>query len=261
LKKLHLMTEEKLNRMVEERLVAHTQQASDTHERELLMKQANIRSLQAQINPHFLYNALECIRAQAILDGADEIASITKALSLFFRYNISNKGDHIPLKDEFENVRNYMLIQQYRYKDRMTLDINYDDQNTEILDMLLPKLVLQPLVENSIVHGFSDMLNGARIIISATKVADHISIKVVDNGKGMDLEELTALKEKLRNPEIAMEEPSEQEQNGIALVNVNRRIQLFYGQPYSLNITSCVGEGTEIELFLPRQKNAGTYGR
>lgn len=258
MKKILLVTEEKLNQLIQKKVDEVSKEVSNSHERELLMKQANIQSLQAQINPHFLYNALECIRAQAIMDGADEIASITKALSLFFRYNINNTGDLITLKEEFENVRNYMLIQQYRYKDRMSLEILYDGDDTEVVDMLLPKLVLQPIVENCIVHGFSEMLTGARISICATKVEGHMSIKVKDNGKGMDVERLTILRKKLRNPEFNVEDRQNPSQNGIAMTNVNRRIQLFFGEDYGLNISSCIGEGTEVELFLPRQ-NGGFY--
>jgi len=245
--------------MIDERVANQILEANNNHERELLMKQANIRSLQAQINPHFLYNALECIRAQAIIDGAEEIASITKALSLFFRYNISMKGNLITLQDEFENVQNYMTIQQYRYKDRMSLEIRCDQHDAELMDMLLPKLVLQPLVENSIVHGFRDMTSGAYIIISAEKIANHTSIKVIDNGKGMSIEELNALRDKLRNQESILHDTQDQNENGIALLNVNRRIQLFYGQDYSMNITSCKGEGTQIELFLPRNEISNAY--
>jgi len=248
-----------MHQLIEDQVAYKIQEANNNHERELLMKQANIQSLQAQINPHFLYNALECIRAQAIIDGAEEIASITKALSLFFRYNISMKGDLITLRDEFENVQNYMLIQQYRYKDRMSLEIQCDRHDAEIMDMLLPKLVLQPLVENSIVHGFSDMTSGACILIRAEKIANHTSIKVIDNGKGMNVEELNALRDKLRNQESILHDNQEHNQNGIALLNVNRRIQLFYGQDYSLNITSCKGEGTQIELFLPRNEIPNAY--
>ena len=249
--KIHILSDRRLNSLIEQRISEYTEKTSRTYERELLMKQANISTLQAQINPHFLYNALECIRAQAILQDADQIAEVTQALSRFFRYNISNKGDIITLKDELDNIRNYMLIQQYRFKDRMSLEFNYDEEDSTLLNMRLPKLVFQPIVENSILHGFKNLSSGAKITITAKRTNKHADIVISDNGEGMDVSELQRVRDKLNAPGRFIDSLSETAGTGIALTNVSKRIELFFGQSYTLDITSCRGAGTDVEFFLP----------
>ncbi len=253
MKKFYIMTDKKLKKLIETKAAQQTSYANESYERELLIKQANIAAMQAQINPHFLYNALECIRAQAILEGSNEIAAVSQALSRFFRYNISSKSDIITLKDEFENVRDYIIIQQYRFKDRISLETKCDMDDKEIMEILLPKLVLQPIVENSIIHGFTDMTSGAKITIAVEKTQKHITLKVSDNGKGMDLNQLNELKSQLSNPVQTKDSKGDNSKKSIALNNVNRRIELFFGKEYGINIHSCKGEGTDVEFFLPLQ--------
>lgn len=253
MKKIYIMTEKKLNRLIDDQIRQITESKSRNYEKELLIKQANITALQAQINPHFLYNALECIRAQAVLEDSHEIAKVTQTLSRFFRYNISNSSDLITLKDEFENVNDYILIQQYRFRNRISVENNYDKNDKVLMDVLLPKLVLQPTVENSIIHGLEDMTSGAKITINAERTQNHVTIRISDNGKGMNLQQLEKLKARLINPIEATDRKSDTAKNGIALNNVNRRIQLFFGEEYNLNINSCLGEGTDVEFFIPLQ--------
>ena len=247
------MTDKRLKKIVETKIQQRASFECENYESELLMKQANITALQAQINPHFLYNALECIRAQAIMEGSNEIATVSQALSLFFRYNISSTNDLITLKDEFENVKNYILIQQFRFQDRITVETDYDINDKEIMEVLLPKLVLQPIIENSIIHGFEDMTSGAKITIAVERTQNHITIKISDNGKGMDIHQLNEIKKRLISPIQTNYKSGENSKNGIALNNVNRRLELFFGKEYGMNLYSCKGEGTDVELFLPLQ--------
>lgn len=249
MKKIYLLSEEKLESIVEERIKERDLITKESYERELLMKQANIAALQAQINPHFLYNALECIRAQAILEDSKDIADVTQALSRFFRYNISGTEDLITLKDELENVSNYILIQQYRFKGKIQKKFIYDRNDEQILDMMLPKMILQPIAENAIVHGFKDMTSNAEINISIKKNANHIIVTLSDNGKGMSIETLTKIREGLGK--LAGNTINQENHNGIALKNVNRRLELFFGKDFGMNINSCMGVGTDVELFLP----------
>ena len=119
-------------------------------------KQTELTALQSQINPHFLYNTLECIRGQALIDDNREIAKMTEALSAFFRYSISKKGNFVTLREELDNINNYMLIQQYRFNNRFTLEIMIDEEDKVAYDYLVPKLIIQPVIENAIFHGLEE---------------------------------------------------------------------------------------------------------
>lgn len=110
-------------------------------------------SLQSQINPHFLYNTLECIRSEALIEGCSSIAKMSKAMGLFFRYSISQKENIVTIQGELDNIRNYCIIQNYRFEDKFVFKIEMEDEDDELLDCLIPKMTLQPLVENAIFHG------------------------------------------------------------------------------------------------------------
>ncbi len=181
-------------------------------ERDRLERQIEIAMLQAQINPHFLYNTLECIRGQALAAGETDIADTTQALSRLFRYSISMRNDAVPLRDELDNVRNYMKIQQYRFRDRFTLEIRYDEGEPELLDGILPKLTLQPIVENAVVHGFKQKAGNARIAIEIVGTRRHLNILVSDNGQGMNAEMLERLRALLRGDPAKEREPARSRQ-------------------------------------------------
>lgn len=249
MKKFYLLSEDKLEKIIQKRIDEAFASTAKNYEQELLMKQADISMLQEQINPHFLYNALECIRAQALLDDCPDIARATHALSLFFRYSISTRSAFVPLKEELENVRNYVTIQQYRFKNRFSLVIQNDDE-AAISDALVPKLMLQPIVENSILHGFRNITEGGRITVHLFQTERHIHITVSDNGEGMDTETLHLLSEVLFSPENHYA-PQKERRFGIALGNVNKRIRLFFGSEYGLSLYSTKGIGTDVELIFP----------
>jgi two-component system sensor histidine kinase YesM len=206
-----------------------------------------ISALESQINPHFLYNTLESIRGQAIVSGSVDIAKTTEALAVFFRYSISQKRNIVTLQDEINNIKNYFLIQKYRFDDRFQLEILTDDN--DISDYVLPKLTLQPIVENAIFHGLETKEGSGTVKIAITTTVKRLLITVSDNGLGMTSEILDCVNQKLRDDTFPSEENS-----GIALVNVNRRIKLFFGDQYGLQIYSIQGKGTDVEIVLPLVK-------
>ena len=213
-------------------------------------KQIELAALQSQINPHFLYNTLDTIRGQALIDGNAEVAEMIKTLSSFFRYSISRKGAAVTLRDELENIQNYMKIQQYRFGDRFRLEVDIDEPS--VLDYYIPRLIFQPIAENAIVHGLKDTLRGGIISISV-EAEDDLIIMISDNGKGMSLDELDALNRRIHAvvADSGEDAPKDAAHTGIALANVHRRIELLYGAPYGVNIYSSANRGTNVELVLP----------
>ena len=247
--RLMIMTEQKFERLVRARIDEFAKVQRRNYEQELLMKQANLSALQSQINPHFLYNTLECIRGQALMEDSPDIAAAAQALSLFFRYSISGKSDIVTLREELENLKNYVAIQSYRFKDRFSLRIDIEDSDT-VLDALIPKLTLQPIVENAVVHGFASTVSGGLVTVSVRLVEPNISILVSDNGKGMDEGTLERLNRTIRG-EGAEKTSSGKKGTGLGLQNVDKRIKFRYGSEYGLSVQSCLGRGTDVELFIP----------
>lgn len=239
---IHILTDKQIEKMIAKSLENNT----ENFEREILMKQANMQLLQSQINPHFLYNTLECIRAQAIIEGSEQIAEIAQALSLFFRYSISSKSDIVSIREELANVKNYIIIQQYRFRGRF--DVVMEDVSDDIMLASIPKLSLQPIIENAIIHGFSDITSHGKVTISMEHALnDCITVKISDNGKGMDAESLESLCNRINTKETK----KRTREKSIGLWNVNRRIKLLYGEKYGITIYSTQGRGTTVELFFP----------
>lgn len=247
--RLMIMTEQKFERLVRARIDEFAKVQRRNYEQELLMKQANLSALQSQINPHFLYNTLECIRGQALMEDSPDIAAAAQALSLFFRYSISGKSDIVTLREELENLKNYVAIQSYRFKDRFSLRIDMEGADT-VLDALIPKLTLQPIVENAVVHGFSSTISGGLVTVAVRLIEPNISILVSDNGKGMDEDTLVRLNRTIQG-EGAGKPSAGEKGTGLGLQNVDKRIKFRYGSEYGLSVQSCQGCGTDVELFFP----------
>ncbi len=222
-------------------------------------KEAQYLALQNQINPHFLYNTLEGIRSEAIICGLDSVAEMTEALATFFRYTISHPENLVSLEDELENIENYFYIQQFRFGDRLALKIEYDNgldlARSDILGLKLPKLTLQPLVENAIYHGIERKIGKGHIIIKVTLTDERLIIKVSDDGIGMSKERLQSINTKLKG--LSLEGREESSKGGIALINVNDRIKLLFGEDYGLYLYSQKGAGTDIEISLPVVRHSG----
>lgn len=228
----------------------------DTHELiSVSKKQAEYLALQNQINPHFLYNTLEGIRSEALIAGMDQIAEMTEALATFFRYTISHVDHLVTLEDELANIENYYIIQQFRFGERLSLKIEFDHEEEEevpdILQCQLPKLTLQPIVENSICHGIEQKIGKGTLHIRVATTRDRLLITVSDDGKGMTEEKLRALSGKLSTMNMDDVDPQTNRKGGIAMLNVNNRIKLLFGEKYGINIYSTLEAGTDVEITLP----------
>lgn len=216
-------------------------------------KQTELTALQSQINPHFLYNILECIRGQALIDDNEEIAKMVEALSSFFRYSISRKGNLVTLRDELANIENYMLIQRYRFNNRFSMEIIIDEEDEAAYDFLVPRLIIQPVVENAIFHGLEEKLEGGIVSIEVIVTDLDMIITISDNGKGIDCEKLEELNNRINAKDIELDDKniSDQINTGIALPNINRRIRLLFGEEYGVSVYSTPGKGTDVEIIIP----------
>lgn len=227
-------------------------------------KQAEINALQSQINPHFLYNTLDSIRGQALAEGVDEIAEMTEALATYFRYTISQKRNIVSLEDELKNVDNYLVIQKYRFNNKISLCKIFDEEDQGLFECSLPKLTLQPVVENAIYHGLETKFGPGTVTIRAYRTQKRLVISVSDDGIGMSQQKLDKLNTNLRGKtpvsKTNIVNPGEQN-TGIGLINVNDRIKLYYGDLYGISVSSTEGVGTDIEIVLPLRDYIGETER
>lgn len=213
-------------------------------------RQAQYLALQNQIN-HFLYNTLESIRGEAIIAGLDSIADMTEALARFFRYTITKVENLVSVEEELDNCETYFGIQKYRFGDRLQLHIDYDIAEYEkIMNCRIPKLTLQPILENSIIHGVELKVGGGNLYIRFQCTKNRLLIRISDDGVGMDELTLAKLNQKLGKSTKAFHD-NEEKQGGIALVNVNNRIHLIFGDEYGMHVYSVPGEGTDVEITIP----------
>ena len=213
------------------------------------LRKAELRTLQAQINPHFLYNTLDAIVWKAEAGEKDEVISLTSALSDFFRISLSSGADWIPLSQEKKHIEGYLRIQQTRYRDIMRYEIDIPD---EIGHYYILKLLLQPLVENALYHGIKGKRGGGTIKVSARLEDDMLLFSVRDTGQGMSEEQIESLRERMKKGQPSISEHS----GGFGLVNVNLRIRLYYNQVDGLMITSDAG-GTEVSFKVPSRTREG----
>lgn len=214
---------------------------------QLSTKQAEFLALQNQINPHFLYNTLEGIRGEALDVGLENIADITEALSTFFRYMITETGTLVTLQDELESVKYYFTIQQYRFGEKLKMEIELPDEESEVLQLQFPKLTLQPIIENAIFHGLEEKEEGGTILIHIDTTPDKVLVSIQDDGVGIPENQLEQINKKLDL--VSMSYISEE--RGIALNNVCRRIKLLFGEEYGIHIFSMVDVGTDVRIQIP----------
>ena len=211
-------------------------------------KQAEYLALQNQINPHFLYNTLEAIRADALIAGVDQIADTTEALATFFRYTITDVERLVTLSDELENVEDYFTIQKFRFGDRMNLELELNDE--ELLSARMPRLVLQPLVENAVAHGLEEKTGEGTVKVVVESSRNVLYIYVKDDGVGMDTEQMEKLNE-IFSAQNRTRKRFGDGRNRKGGPNVNSRIKLLFGEDYGLHVFSSEGMGTEIRMLLP----------
>ena len=215
----------------------------------LLRKEAELNLLQAQINPHFLYNTLGSIKSLAKDEGAEKAAEMMQNLSNVFRYNLGRGKSIVTVGEELENIMNYLALQQYRFDDR--IKVVYDIDN-EILNEKILIMTLQPVVENSIIHGFEPKQGTGLLLIKGRYFHDYTKIYVIDDGVGISGEKEQEINTALENnPQII----EGQDSRIIGIFNVNSRLKYRFGNQYGLRICKNAENGVTVEITLPRALN------
>ncbi|MGI6668923.1 MAG: sensor histidine kinase [Acetivibrionales bacterium] len=216
----------------------------------LSQKEAELNSLQNQINPHFLYNTLESIRGAALYHGIHDIASMSRALSLLFRYSISDRV-LVTVKEELRHLENYISIQNFRYENKFELVYSIPPA---MMDIKILKLTLQPLIENSIKHGLEMKLGRGTIKIEMMELDNNIKIQVTDNGLGIPPRKIEELNRSLAGGKYQPGILGEHSGAGIGVANVNSRIKLYFGEQYGLRFREAT-VGVTVEIILPAVKD------
>lgn len=225
---------------------------SSLNQREVepILQDIQLSLLTEQINPHFLYNTLESIRGQALYNDDFIVADMAETLGTFFRYSISRKGNVGTFNDELGNVQIYLKIQQFRFQNKFALEIFMEDEQTGEYQM--PKLTLQPIVENSLVHGLDTSREGGCITLRVIETCDKLILNIKDNGKGIPSEKLDEQNRKLSQPYYRAMKQEPGIKGGMALYNINNRLKLMYGEMYGLQLFSTENVGTEVQITLPK---------
>lgn len=207
------------------------------------LRSIELQLLQEQINPHFLYNTLDTITWLSEMGENEQVINMVTALSDFFRTGLSNGQPIVTIRDEIKHVNGYLQIQQFRYQDILEYEVAVGE---EILDYKIPKLTLQPLVENALYHGIKLKRGKGKITVTGEMSGDTILLSVKDDGIGIEPETLIKLHKMLDGESFAGEDG-----HGFGLNNVLQRIQLTYGNSFGMEITSEIGVGTEIKVIIP----------
>ncbi|WP_319560554.1 sensor histidine kinase [Marispirochaeta sp.] len=215
-----------------------------------LKRKSDLKALQAQINPHFLYNTLDSIIWMGEMKQHSEVVLMTSALSKLFRISISKGRELISIKDEIDHVQSYLTIEDMRYRNKFDYII---DVEPALYEFEILKITLQPLVENAIYHGIKEIDGRGRISIKGEKRDDTIVFTVQDNGRGMEAEKLRLLNSALKDP---FQEQGRHARGGmgVGIRNVHARLMLYFGEDYGLSCESRRGEGTTITILFPARK-------
>ncbi|MBO9609631.1 MAG: sensor histidine kinase [Paenibacillaceae bacterium] len=230
---------ESFNRMVQE-LKDHINEA---YVWEIRDKEARLMALESQIDPHFLFNILESIRGQALENKDRHTADIIKKVAKLLRISLQADQPFIPLAQELKLVRDYLDIQTYRFGERLQTSIEFQDAEAECL---VPRLIVQPIVENAVIHGLEKKVGTVCISIVITAVKNDLLIEVGDTGNGMNEQQLLATRERLSSRDF-------RQSSHIGLLNVHQRLQILYGPHYGVDIDSAEKRGTRVTLKLDRR--------
>ncbi len=228
-----------------EKMVERLNQLIEQNKQEQIsLRSAELALLQAQINPHFLYNTLDTIVWLVESGKYEQSVEMVTSLSGYFRSSLSKGRDIITLREEERHVQSYLEIQQVRYRDILEYEIAIEE---ELADYEIPKLTLQPLVENALYHGIKLKRGLGKISVRGYREENHICLVVLDNGAGMDEERLTEVRSAIRK----------EKRVGFGLSTVHERLQLLFGPEYGLTVESVPGEGTTVYVRIPLQKERG----
>ena len=217
------------------------------HEKQELLRRAEIKNLQAQIHPHFFYNTLDSIKWLAKLNGQEEIYVMVGNLSLLLRNGIRVSGEFSTVRENLENLNAYTAIQKIRFADKFSIRI---DVEQSLFDYKIPALILQPLVENAMVHGLEQKPDRGLLSLRGFRKEESVVFEVEDDGIGISETELKKLHASLA---------SEYAEEHIGLINVHKRVRLYYGQAYGIEIASTEGKGTLVRLTLPYDPDTFPY--
>ena len=224
-----------------------------TERQEKQKREAELRILQAQIKPHFLYNTLNTIDWMARKQGASDVSEMVEALSKLFRIGLSKGNEFIPLAEEFDHVRSYLQIQKLRYRDKLKYSLDLDP---DIAHLSVLKVILQPIVENAIYHGIKERRGPGTITVHGTRRDHLVELSVTDDGVGMEEQTLALMREKLDNPMAAPQ--VETNGSGYGLSNVQARLKLTYGtSDCGIRIDSDPNVGTTVTLTFPIHEEEG----
>ena len=198
------------------------------------------KMLQSQINPHFIYNTLESIHMMAELNDDEETSIMAEYFGAIIRYSMNRKVNTVKLRDEINIIDNYIYLQKIRFDQLFVIE---NLINEDVLDCEIIKMIIQPLIENSIYHGLSECSSNGKIIIQGQKIGNELLLTISDNGIGIESNILKDLNDYINDKNNKFK--------GIALRNINRRLKLHYGDKYGLEIFSVLGSGTSMVLTLP----------
>lgn len=218
----------------------------DYHDK-LVILDAQMKSLEARINSHFLFNTLETINSIAEIDGNDRISTMSLALGNMFRYALKTQSELVSIADELRHVQDYVSIQQIRFDNQFRLNLDIPE---EMLQQKVLKLILQPLVENALYHGLKFCTSGNTITIRGRSEERYLLLDIHDNGQGIEPEQLAQLQKTLEE-EASFTELGHRNKQSIGLKNIHSRIELYYGYGYGLSVTSEYGKWTNIRIKLP----------
>lgn len=212
------------------------------------LKEAELHALQAQINPHFLFNTLNTGAQLAMLEGADRACTFIERAADLLRYNLRNLDKPVTIGDEIKNIENYMHLFKERFADKIEFVLEKDES---ILDVKIPSMILQPIVENAMMHGLGDMENTGTIWLKAQRSGLFAELSIKDNGKGMSKERIKEVLSGQARNKNGEESINKGRSNGIAINNIISRLSIFYNQENIMSINSEIGCGTEVVLRIP----------
>jgi len=214
-----------------------------------LLNNAELQSLQSQINPHFLFNTLNAGVQLAMMEEAERTSCFLENLAAVFRYNVRRLDKEVTLNDEMNSVRAYIDLMRVRFGDMISFSVDIKDH--ELMQIRMPPLILQPIVENACIHGIGEREEGGSIDIRVFRDEKDGFIEIVDNGVGMDKEVIDGIFIKASGGEVMPEEPKKGHTTGIGINNVIQRLRLYYKKDDIINISSVKGEGTRVVIRIP----------